>query len=223
MANDKPMDAKRVVPIDIPVEFRIILRNEVEIWRDGDRSDLEAHLRAEEKLRDPVRTRRRIATYERLIAALKRGEIELPDEEVREALHEAAAAFDAEADWVENKFIHDAQRAMLAVIDGDSSRSEGGAAAAGDAAQGGEEQRTTRGDDSAMESAVLHRLLDVQGAGLTLAELIRELAGEEADFGARDAVERAARDLSGAGLIHLIDEFARPTRAALRFEELIER
>ncbi len=82
---------------------------------------------------------------------------------------------------------------------------------------------TTKDDDLAMESAVLQRVLDVHPARLTMPELIRELAGEEADFGTRDAVERAARDLSGVGLIHLVDEFVTPTRAALRYSELLDR
>jgi hypothetical protein len=85
------------------------------------------------------------------------------------------------------------------------------------------ENRTTRDDDLSMESAVLQRVLDVHPARLTLAELIRELAGEEADFATRDAIERAARDLSGVGLVHLVDEFVTPTRAALRYAELLDR
>lgn len=83
--------------------------------------------------------------------------------------------------------------------------------------------RTTRDDDVAMESAVLQRVLDVHPARLTMAELIRELAGENVDFGTRDAIERAARDLSGVGLVHLVDEFVTPTRAALRYWELLDR
>jgi hypothetical protein len=85
------------------------------------------------------------------------------------------------------------------------------------------ENWTTREDDLSMESAVLQRVLDVHPARLTVPELIRELAGEEVDFGTRDAIERAARDLSGVGLVHLVDEFVTPTRAALRYAELLER
>ena len=85
------------------------------------------------------------------------------------------------------------------------------------------ESWTTRDDDLSMESAVLQRVLDVHPARLTVPELIRELAGEEVDFGTRDAIERAARDLSGVGLVHLVDEFVTPTRAALRYAELLDR
>jgi hypothetical protein len=82
---------------------------------------------------------------------------------------------------------------------------------------------TTSGDDLAMEAAVLQRVLDVHPARLTVSELIRELAGEEVEFGIRDAIERAARDLSGVGLVHLVDDFVTPTRAALRDSELLDR
>jgi hypothetical protein len=51
-------------------------------------------------------------------------------------------------------------------------------------------------------------------------ELIRELVGEAADFDARDAIERAAFDLSAVGLIHLCDHFVSRTRAAVRLSEL---
>ena len=81
---------------------------------------------------------------------------------------------------------------------------------------------TTPDEDMTMESAVLQRVVAVHPARLTMPELIRELAGEEADFGSRDAVERAARDLSGVGLVHIADDFVTPTYAALRYTELLE-
>jgi len=54
---------------------------------------------------------------------------------------------------------------------------------------------------------------------VTLDELVLEVGGH--DPGERDAVERAVRDLSGAGLLHNRDAFVLPTRAALRFDELL--
>ncbi len=77
--------------------------------------------------------------------------------------------------------------------------------------------------DAAAESAVLQQLLDLHPAQVTLAELIRELGGESPGFADRDAIERAVRDLSGAGLLHSGEEFVVPTRAALRFNELLGR
>lgn len=82
---------------------------------------------------------------------------------------------------------------------------------------------TMEDDDLVMESAVLQRVPDVHPARLSVDELIREIAGEAADFGNRDAIERAVRDLSDVGLLHHRDEFVNPTRAALRFQELLDR
>lgn len=85
------------------------------------------------------------------------------------------------------------------------------------------EMRTTREEDEGVESAVLRRLLDLHPTRLTLAELRRELGDDGGDFSERDAVERAVRDLAAVGLLHRGEEFVAPTRAALRFGELLER
>lgn len=82
---------------------------------------------------------------------------------------------------------------------------------------------TTRAADDATESAVLTVLLDLHPTQLTLEELVREVAGEDAPFAERDAIERAVRDLGGAGLLHRVEERTFPTRAALRFSELLDR
>jgi hypothetical protein len=82
---------------------------------------------------------------------------------------------------------------------------------------------TPAGGDAATESAVLQKLLDLHPVQVTAAELLREVAGESPDFAERDAIERAVRDLTGAGLLHSHDTFLLPTRAALRFSELLDR
>jgi DNA-binding IclR family transcriptional regulator len=80
-----------------------------------------------------------------------------------------------------------------------------------------EDIRSTAGEDAAMESALLQYVLALHPATVTLDELAREL-GE-----ARDDVDRAVRDLSGAGLLNNSDALVLPSRAALRFDELMER
>jgi Helix-turn-helix domain len=80
---------------------------------------------------------------------------------------------------------------------------------------------TTAAQDAATESAVLRQVLDLHPIQLTLDELTRELGGELPEFAERDAIDRAVRDLSGAGLLHLRDSFVLATRAALRFNELL--
>ncbi|HEY3434667.1 MAG TPA: hypothetical protein VGK41_03350 [Solirubrobacterales bacterium] len=78
-------------------------------------------------------------------------------------------------------------------------------------------------EDETLEAAVLHQLLDLHPTRLTPAELVREIGGERADFAERDAVERAVRDLSAVGLLHRGEQFVEPTRAALRFSDLLGR
>jgi hypothetical protein len=82
---------------------------------------------------------------------------------------------------------------------------------------------TPAAEDAATESAVLQQVLDFHPVQVTVVELVREIAGESTSFAERDAVERAVRDLAGAGLIHRHDAFVSPTRAALRFSELLDR
>lgn len=83
--------------------------------------------------------------------------------------------------------------------------------------------KTTLAEDETLEAAVLHQLLDLHPTRLTPAELVREIGGERADFAERDAVERAVRDLSAVGLLHRGEQFVEPTRAALRFSDLLGR
>jgi hypothetical protein len=86
-----------------------------------------------------------------------------------------------------------------------------------------DESKTTLAEDESVESAVLRQLLDLHPTRLTLAELVRELGGDYGGFAERDAVERAVRDLAAVGLLHRGDDFVEPTRAALRFSDLLDR
>jgi hypothetical protein len=86
-----------------------------------------------------------------------------------------------------------------------------------------EDSWTPAAEDVATESAVLQRVLDFHPVLVTVAELVREIGDEPTDFAERDAIERAVRDLTGAGLLHRHDTFVIPTRAALRFSELLDR
>jgi len=76
--------------------------------------------------------------------------------------------------------------------------------------------------DAATESAVLQLVLALRPAPITFAELARELDADRS-AAAHDALERAVRDLSAAGLLHRRADLVLPTRAAVRFDELMER
>ena len=81
---------------------------------------------------------------------------------------------------------------------------------------------TPAAEDAATESAVLQQALELHPVQVTAAELVREVGGESPSFARRDAIERAIRDLAGAGLMHSQGAFVMPTRAALRFSELLD-
>jgi hypothetical protein len=85
------------------------------------------------------------------------------------------------------------------------------------------DSRTTLVEDEDFESAVLRQLLDLHPTRLTVSELTRELCVDRRGFAERDALERAIRDLAAVGLLHRSEEFVAPTRAALRFSELLDR
>lgn len=84
------------------------------------------------------------------------------------------------------------------------------------------ESRTTWAEDESVESAVLRQLLDLHPTRLTLEELLRELSAGRDSFAERDAINRAVRDLAAVGLLHRGEDFVAPTRAALRFSELLD-
>lgn len=74
--------------------------------------------------------------------------------------------------------------------------------------------------DAQTQSAVLSILLIEHPVQLTVTELTRELAEDPDDFGQRDAVQRAVRDLAGVGLLHRQGIFVLPSRVALYYERL---
>lgn len=76
-------------------------------------------------------------------------------------------------------------------------------------------------EDRKVERAVLLLLLDDHpGHQLTIPEVSRAINAGKTDFRSEDAVERAIRELDGAGLLHCRGGFAAPTRAALYFARL---
>lgn len=77
-------------------------------------------------------------------------------------------------------------------------------------------------EDATVEAAVLQQLLALHPVQLTRAETVREIAGASTDFAKTDPVERAIDQLTVAGLLHVNGNLVVPSRAALRFYELLE-
>jgi hypothetical protein len=75
-------------------------------------------------------------------------------------------------------------------------------------------------EDRIVESGVLGFILGEHPAQLTLPELALAMNRDRNDFAADDEVERAIRELIGAGLIYLVSDVVLPTRAALYFDSL---
>lgn len=80
---------------------------------------------------------------------------------------------------------------------------------------------TERDDRIVQHSVLLHLTLE-HPIQLTEADVIRELASDPDEFGPRDRVQRAIRDLVRIGLLHRHGSFVLPTRAALHAADLYE-
>lgn len=81
--------------------------------------------------------------------------------------------------------------------------------------------RVTTETDARFEAAVLGQLLALHPVQLTFDELLLAVAVDPGDFDQRDAVERAVRELQAAGLLVQNGDLILPSRAALRFDELL--
>jgi len=75
--------------------------------------------------------------------------------------------------------------------------------------------------DDALQLALFTFVLALHPAQLSVAELARELSETPEDYGERDDFERALRDLVAAGLLRRCGDSVLPSRAVLRYEELV--
>jgi hypothetical protein len=75
-------------------------------------------------------------------------------------------------------------------------------------------------EDAIVESAVLSFVLAEHPDHLTVPELSLALNPRREGFPREDAVDKAIRDLVGAGLLYIGGGVVRPTRAALYFHDL---
>src|SRR3954463_3879128 len=81
---------------------------------------------------------------------------------------------------------------------------------------------TTAEMDDRDQAAVLREVLFIYPEVLTLDELARQLTFGSDAFAQRDRIERAVRDLTGAGLLHQVGPLVLPTRTAVVFDRLAE-
>jgi hypothetical protein len=117
MADENPTDGGRMAPLDLRPQHIAILRRTLSDCLEGVRADL----RTPERMRDPVSAAREAGAYERLLCALDRGQVSVPDEAAREAVAIIAAQWDRENNYEAVVAEHDALHGLLASL----SRDEG--------------------------------------------------------------------------------------------------
>jgi len=99
------------VPIDLPLAQTEILRDELLGWLAGIDEDLQT-----DQLPDPATDAREADAFRRLLTALDRGEVELPDDEAREAMSQAAEGYDKASGYERVVAVHDAHHALLSLL-----------------------------------------------------------------------------------------------------------
>jgi len=87
--------------------------------------------------------------------------------------------------------------------------------------RGSSSARSNAAQDLHDQGVVLIHVLSIYPTQIRLLELVRELSGGSGDFAERDRIERAVRDLAGAGLLFRCEGLVLPTRAALQFHQIL--
>ncbi len=89
-------------------------------------------------------------------------------------------------------------------------------------ANGARPARSNHAQDLKDQGVVLTHVLALHPTHLIVPDLVRELANGSEDFAENDNAERAIRDLTGVRLLDCAGGLVSPTRAALRFVEILE-
>jgi hypothetical protein len=82
--------------------------------------------------------------------------------------------------------------------------------------------RSNHAQDLHDQGVVLIHVLSIYPTHLRLLELVRELTDASGDFSEGDRIERAVRDLAAVGLLFRCEGVVLPTRAALRFNQILD-
>lgn len=90
-----------------------------------------------------------------------------------------------------------------------------------DKANGARPRRSNHAQDVKDQGIVLIHVLALHPTNLIVPDLVRELTKGSDEFAEGDAMERAIRDLTAVGLLHCPSGMVVPTRAALRFIQIL--
>jgi hypothetical protein len=115
MAEKNPTGGERTVPLDLPADHLLILRNTLTDCLDGVRGDLETP----EAVKDPEQAREEADAYQRLLAGLARGEILVPDAAALSAVKKIAVGDDEASKYAEIVANHDALHGLLSLLEGE--------------------------------------------------------------------------------------------------------
>lgn len=80
---------------------------------------------------------------------------------------------------------------------------------------------STKAEDDRDQSAVLMHVLMLHPTNVKLPDLAREITAGSTGFAVGDAIERAVLELTGVGLLYCAGGLVLPSRAALRFDQLL--
>jgi hypothetical protein len=114
MANENHMGDGRAVPIDLPPAQIAILRDDLTTCLEGVRLDL----RTPQRMNNPDWAQREAEVYDRLLAALDRGTIFVPDESARATIEAVAKGDDDASNYAEIAAHHDALYGLLGLLGG---------------------------------------------------------------------------------------------------------
>lgn len=84
-----------------------------------------------------------------------------------------------------------------------------------------DDRASTAAQDLHDQGVALVQVLTIFPTHLRLLELVREITAGAADFSEGDRIERAVCELVGVGLLFRCEGLVLPTRAALRFNEIL--
>lgn len=115
MADENPTGAPRAVPIIFSDPLIDLLKQEVGGWLAGVEEDLETP-----GLEDPEESVREAAVWRRLLEALDRREVMLPDEEARATMETATEGYEEAAEYTLATLRHDAHLALLDLLGGEA-------------------------------------------------------------------------------------------------------
>jgi hypothetical protein len=118
MADMNPTGGGEAVPLDLPDPQVKILRDTLTTCWEGVSEDLDSG----KPMPNPERARREADAYERLLVALDRSELVLPDEAARMAVEGMANASDEDDNYAEVIANHDALFGLLSLLGGVKTR-----------------------------------------------------------------------------------------------------